>query len=167
MNKNIFKIFVITALITVPAMAEEANPPFMPPRPPMNGERIQPKKPTPKEIKQMDKMIAERLSLTDEQLKVLKGDRQKNMKELEKIINKMEKNHKKIRDIYLLGLPPYQADIKSAPYKMELVLLKQNADKIRNQNRKNFEAILTPEQKAEFKKFRSEMAKRPPRPPKQ
>ena len=158
MKKNILNLFISLTMLSAVALASDTNPPFIPPQPPRDG-KMMPAKPSSKEIKKMDKMIEERLNLTDEQIKILKANRQKNVKELEKIVSKMDALHKKIRNIYLLGLPTYQADIKSAPYKMELVILKQNADMIRNQNRKTFESVLTPEQKAEFKKFKSELPK--------
>ena len=159
MKKNILILTFLTILFGLPTLADEIN---LPPSPEMQRPIMPPHKPTAKDFKEMDKKLAQRLNLSDEQVKVLKTNRQKNIKELEKTISKMEATHKKIRNIYLLGLPKYQADLKSAPYKMELAILKQNADNIRKQNRKNFEAILTPEQKIEFKKFREELPKRPP-----
>ena len=161
MKKNLLYLVLSVTLLSSLAFAENlAEPPIDGNFPPKHD--FAHKKPTKQDFKKMDKFIEQRLNLSDEQIKILKSKRQKNIKELEKIIAKMEINHKKIRDIYLLGLPKYQADIKSAPYKMELVMLKQNADSIRNQNRKEFEAILTNEQKAEFKKLKNELPKRPP-----
>lgn len=141
--KRILFVLILTLIVTVSdTMAQDY---------------IYAKKTDIKSFKAIDKVLEERLNLTDEQIKYLKSNRQKKLKEMEKIISKMETTHKKIRNIYMLGIPKYQADIKSSPYKMELVLLKQNADLIRAQNRKNFEAILTPEQKTELKKVRQEM----------
>ncbi len=111
-----------------------------------------------KDLKQFDKELAIRLNLTDEQLKILRKNKAKNIKAMEDTIDKMESVRKKIRNIYIIGIPKYQADIRTAPMKMELVLLKQNADKIREENRKNFESILTPEQKKEFEQFKKELA---------
>ena len=160
MKKNLLYLMLSVSLLSSAVLAETiTEPPIRNNFPPQRS--FEHKKPTKQDFKKMDKFIEQRLNLSDEQIKILKSKRQKNIKELEKIIAKMETNHKKIRDIYLLGLPKYQADIKSAPYKMELVMLKQNANSIRNQNRKEFEAILTNEQKAEFKKLKSELPKRP------
>ena len=158
MNKTILKLIIITSLLIPNVMAEPALPPVNnPDMHPQHGQFIMPPKPTSKEIKQMDKLIEQRLNLTDEQIKMLKTNKQKNMKELEKIVSKMETLHKKIRDVYLLGIPKYQADLRTAPYKMELALLKQNADTIRYQNRKFFLSILTNEQKNEFKLLKEEL----------
>jgi len=156
MKKNTLCLIILSAFLflSMPSMANEFNPPIG------YQETQRPPKPSFKEIKQVDKMLEKRLNLTDEQIKSLRVNKQKNMKEIQKSVTKMEALHKKISEIYMLGLPKYQADLKSAPYKMELVIHKQNIDKIRAQNRKNFEAMLTPEQKIEFKKFKSELPKR-------
>ena len=45
---------------------------------------------------------------------------------------------------------------KLAPIKADIRKLKQEARKIRQENTKEFEAILTPEQKAEFEKIKQE-----------
>lgn len=116
-----------------------------------------PQKPTFKEQRQMDNLINERLKLTQEQQEKLKNDRINHKKEIDKIIHDMEKLHDKIRNVYYSGIPKFQADIKTAPLKAELVLLKQNADKLRLEHRKNFESILTSEQQAEFNKLKQEM----------
>lgn len=118
-----------------------------------------PHKPTFKERRQMDKMLDERLNLTDEQQEQLRKNRAEHRKQMDNIIENMEIQHKKIRDVYYSGIPKFQADLKTAPMKAELVILKQNADKLRQENRKNFEQILTQEQKVEFEKFKKEMHK--------
>ena len=79
---------------------------------------------------------------------------------MEKIIKEMKKKHEAIRNVYLSGIPKFQADVKTAPYKAELVILKQNANKLRQKNRKNFESILTTEQKAEFQILKQEFSKK-------
>ena len=139
------KIITILMLIAIPTCVLAQD--FEPPRP---------HKPTQKEQKEFDKMFEQRLNLTEEQKEYIKQTRPKHRKEMEKTISEMEKLHKKIKDVYLLGLPKYQADLRTAPYKAELALLKQNAQKQRAQNRKNFENILTKEQKAELEKMRNE-----------
>ena len=121
-----------------------------------------------KEQKQMDKMFEERLKLTAEQKNYIKENRPKHIAQMQENIRKMQKLHDKISEVYMPGLPKYQADIRTAPMKAELALLKQNADKQKQKNRQNFENILTKEQKAEFEKIKQEhAAKRPPMPPKE
>ena len=125
-------------------------------------EHIKPHKPTLKEQKQFDKMIDERLHLTDEQKAQIKSNRAKHLKNMQKTISKMEALHKKIKNVYMLGLPKYQAELRIAPYKTELALLKQEAKRQRAEYHKNFENILTKEQKTEFEKMKKEhIQKRP------
>lgn len=143
MNKKIIIILAILFLTTTV---------FAQPCP--NGDI--PRKPTFKEKREFDKLINEKLNLTQEQQETLKKNRSKHIKEMEKIVDDMQKLHDKIRDIYLTGIPKFQADLKSAPMKAELVMLKQNADKLRLEHRKSFEAILTPEQKTIFKQMLKE-----------
>lgn len=143
MNKKII-IFLAILFLTTTVIAQPCP----------NGDI--PRKPTFKERREFDKLINEKLNLTQEQQEILKKNRSKHIKEMEKIVDDMQKLHDKIRDIYLTGIPKFQADIKSAPMKAELVMLKQNADKLRAEHRKAFEAILTPEQKATFEQLLKE-----------
>lgn len=119
-----------------------------------------PCKKTYKEKKAIDKMFEERLNLTQEQIESVKAIRTKHRREMEKIISRMEFLHDKIRNVYLTGIPPFQADIRTVHYKAELVILKQSADRLRQETKKNFEAILTQEQKQEFNKMLQERAQK-------
>lgn len=110
--------------------------------------------------KKFDEILAQRLSLTQEQKDAIEKSRKKTRKELEKIYDAMKKEQKKIRDVYMTGIPAYQANIRTSASKAKLAVLKQKADSIREESRKNFEKILTPEQKAEFEKFRQEMSEK-------
>lgn len=110
--------------------------------------------------KQIDKMLDERLKLTDEQKDVLRKNRSIHQKEMNKILADMEKKHTQIRDIYYSGIPKFQADIKTAPMKAELYILKQNADKLRIEHRKTFENILSDEQKIEFELIKKQRAQK-------
>ena len=98
----------------------------------------------------------EKLQLSEEQKEELRKNRANFQKEMKKIVNAMEEKHIQIRDIYYSGIPKFQADIKTAPMKAELVILKQNADKLRKEHRKTFENILTEEQKAAFELLKKE-----------
>lgn len=116
-------------------------------------------KPTFKEQRQFDKFLNEQLNLTETQQDQLKKNRSKYRREMEKIVDKMQKLHDEIRDVYLTGIPKFQADLKTAPMKAQLVSLKQEADKLRTEHRKTFENILTTEQKIKFEEIKKE--KRP------
>jgi len=118
-----------------------------------------PHKPTFKEQRQIDKLLNEKLNLTQEQQAVLKENRSKHRREMEKIVKDMQDLHDKIRNVYLTGIPKFQADLKTAPLKAELVILKQNADKLRAEHRKAFEDVLTDEQKVEFELLKKEIKK--------
>ena len=150
MNRKILSIFAIFVMMSSCALAHDCHRKDIPP------------KPSYFQQKKMDNLIAERLQLTQEQQNQLKKNRAEQKKEMEKIIKEMNKKHEAIRNIYLTGIPKFQADIKSAPYKAELVVLKQNANKLRQNHRKSFESILTKEQKAEFEVLKKELAKNHP-----
>lgn len=128
-----------------------------------NKEEFQ--KPTFKEQRRIDGFLDERLNLTIQQKEELKKARAQHRKEMEKIVKKMQELRDKIRDVYMTGIPQFQADLKTAPMKAELVLLKQNADRLRQEHRKTFESILTPEQRAEFDQIKKEYAPKHPRQP--
>ena len=149
MNKKISLLITLILLSATFCVAQEQPP-------------IKPHKPTLQERKQFDNMLDERLKLTQEQKNYIKQNRSKHIKEMEKTISQMEDLRKKIKNVYLLGLPKYQTDLRTAPYKAELAILKQNAHKQKMQNRKNFENILTPEQKQEFEKIKKERAQKRP-----
>lgn len=114
-------------------------------------------KPTHKQIKEFDSFLDSRLNLTKEQKESLKQNRNKHNKEMKKIVAKMQDTHDKIRNVYLTGIPPLQAKLRTAPYKAELALLMQQAKMIREDGRKEFESILTDEQKIEFEKIKQEI----------
>ena len=150
MKNNLIAIFTLLFLLSSYALAQNNTP-------------CPVHKPGVKEQKQFDYMLNQRLQLTNEQKEYIKQNRSKHVKEMQKTISEMENLRKKINDVYLLGIPKFQADIRTAPYKAELAILKQNAQKQKEENRKNFENILTKEQKAEFEKMKKEHQKqRPP-----
>ena len=143
MKKIIIKLMAFSILLSINAMAH----------PECNCNKH---KPTFKERKEIDNILESRLKLTEEQKNYIDKNRPIHQKEMEKIIDKMQKLHNEIRDVYLSGIPKFQADLKTAPQKAELVILKQNADKMKQEHRKNFENILNEEQKIEFEKIKKE-----------
>ena len=115
------------------------------------------KNPNKKEQRQIDDLLITRLNLDDKQVEQLKKIRVQHKKQMDKIVKKMQEKHDEIRSIYYLGIPKFQTEIKSAPHKTQLIILKQEADKLRQENRKTFENMLTKEQKIEFEKLRKEL----------
>lgn len=106
--------------------------------------------PSVKEQKAIDSNYKMRLKLTQEQVEVLKEMRIKHKKEMQKIVKDMVKIHHSIRDVYLTGIPKYQADFRTAKYKAELALLNQNAKNLKKQYRKNILNVLDETQKEEY-----------------
>lgn len=111
---------------------------------------------TVQEQKEFDKKLDDRLHLTQEQKDYIKSSREKYLNDVSKNISKMVELHKKIKEVYSQDIPKYQADIKTAGYKTELAKVSQEAMKQRSEHRKNFESILTKEQKEEFQKMKNE-----------
>ena len=109
-----------------------------------------------KKQQEIDNMLNSRLHLTEEQKNYLEENRALYRKEMQKTVKKMEFLRKEIKKTYKLTVNKIEADIKTAPLKIELAVLKQKADNIRVQNRKNFEKILDSNQKIEFEKIKQE-----------
>ena len=121
-------------------------------------QEVQPlKKPSFQEVRKMDALLNEKLDLSEEQQDLIDKNRAQHKKEMSKVIKKMETLHDKIKEIYIIGIPKFQADLKTAPMKAELVKLKQEADRLRMEHRKSFENILNEEQKSKFEDFKKEM----------
>lgn len=159
MNKITNKIFLATLVLVLfnnITLAQEMKPNFNKIPPP----QIHHKKPTAKQQKEFDKLLDERLKLTKEQKEYIAKNRPKHIKEMEETIKKMDDLHKKIGKIYNSNNSKFQADLQTASMKTELAILKQNAIKQKRENRKNFENILTKEQKIEFEKLRKELAQK-------
>ncbi len=101
--------------------------------------------------------IDERLKLTDEQKKQAHEIRMKGHKEMKPIFDKIKAKKEEIRQIAEnTKLTEEQKTKKIDALEIEILKLKQQARKVRIQNAKEFEAILTPEQKAEFNKMKEE-----------
>lgn len=118
------------------------------------------KQPSQKQIKNFDALLDSRLHLTKEQKELLKQNRAKRHKDMKKVVSRMQELKEKIRNVYLTGIPPFQAELRTAPYKAELVILKQKINIIREERRIEFENTLNQEQKIEFEKFKKELAQK-------
>ena len=70
-----------------------------------------------KNAAKFDEYLDTQLHFTQEQKNFIKQNRQKYKKDLSKILNQMQKLHDEIRDVYILGIPKYQADIRTASKK--------------------------------------------------
>ncbi|MBR1616907.1 Spy/CpxP family protein refolding chaperone [bacterium] len=113
--------------------------------------------------KEFDTMLNKRLNLTPEQQEYIKQNRPKHREEIIKTYDKMKEVHDKIQEVYSLSdISKFQADVKTAPMKAELAILKQSAHNTKMKNRKQFENILTKEQKIEFEKIKKEYHSKAP-----
>lgn len=108
----------------------------------------------PKQVKRQT--LDEKLKLTDEQKKQAHEVRMKGHEKIKPVIEKMKAKHDEIKKVLDSNLSDEQKEKKINALERDLLTLKQQARKIRTDNMKDFEAILTPEQKAEFDKMKKE-----------
>ncbi len=164
MNKKMLLTSILTMSLAMSAMSAFADTPTtLEAKPPLQKVTKVPYKAPEtkidrqKKAEEFNKMLETRLNLTQEQINTIEKNRKKYRKEMQKVFNDMRKEQKAIRDVYMTGIPEYQAKVKTSASKAKLALLKQKADTLREENLKNFEAVLTQEQKTEFEKIKTEM----------
>ena len=101
-----------------------------------------------------------RLNLTEKQKEQIEKNKQKDREKMKPIFEKMKENKQAIMKIHQdKSLTPEDKVVKSAEYEKELIDLKVKANELRKENMKNFENLLTDEQKAEFAKIKEEQKK--------
>ena len=100
--------------------------------------------------------LEEYLNLTEQQKAQVKANRIKSRKAMKPIMNSISDKREAILDVMDSDLPKAQQEAKIKALKEEINGLHKQANEIRKQNMKDFEAILTPEQKAKFEKFKQE-----------
>ena len=100
--------------------------------------------------------IEERLNLTEEQKQKAHEIRMNGQEKMKPVFAKMQAKKQEIKKVTDSNLSQDQKDKKITQLKEELQAVKNEAKNIRTENRKEFEAILTPEQKAEFEKIKQE-----------
>ena len=100
--------------------------------------------------------LDERLKLTEEQKKQAHDIRMDGHKKMKPVFDKMMAKKAEMKKVAESDLSQDKKDKKMASLKKDMKQLKQEARKIRMENTKQFEAILTPEQKAEFDKIKQE-----------
>lgn len=105
---------------------------------------------------EIDNMLYKRLNLSEKQKENLANNRKQYKEEMQKTIKRMEYVKNEIKKIYQSNISKTEANIKSAPLKIELVMLKQKAQNIRKKSKRNFEKNLNSVQKAEFEKIKHE-----------
>ena len=101
--------------------------------------------------------IDKRLNLTEAQKAQIEKNKEKNKKKIKPVIDKIHADKKELHEIYgNETLTHAEKDKKAQKIKKDLKKQKTLADKYRKENIKNFEAVLTPEQKTEFEKIKQE-----------
>ncbi len=101
-----------------------------------------------------------RLNLTEKQKEQIEKNKQQDREKMKPIFDEMKENKEAIRVIHQeKSLSPEDKVTKSAEYEKNLIDLKVKANELRKENMKNFENILTDEQKAEFAKIKEEQQK--------
>lgn len=128
-----------------------------------NLEQSLPKKPTctcdchKKQPPRMQKPnFDERLKLTDEQKKQAKEIRMKGHEKIKPVMEQIKTKHEEIKKVANSDISKAKKEKQIKALKQDIQKLKQQARTIRNENTKEFEAILTDEQKAEFTKIKEE-----------
>lgn len=157
MKKTLIAAGIVTAAIlsTSVSYAEPQFPPQRPcdcpcarPMPPhFEGQR-------PPQMERPN--IEERLNLTEEQKQKAHEIRMNGQEKMKHIFAKMQAKKQEIKQVADSNLSQAKKDKKIAQLKEELQTIKNEAKTIRTENRKEFEAILTTEQKAEFEKIKQE-----------
>ena len=111
-----------------------------------------------------------RLNLTEKQKEKAKKIHQKGASQMKPIMKKIAELKKEIADIKASDIDENAKNEKIDAKYQEIKKLNKKANEIRKQNSKEFEKILTDEQKSELKKMKEEGRKKfeknhPPRPP--
>lgn len=122
--------------------------------------------PPPKEHKMKQpphQKLAERLNLTEEQKTIVKEQHKKSFEKMKPLMDEMRVKRQAIREIKENStLSEKDKNKQIATIRKDMKVLKVKADKIREANMKEFEAILTVEQKAEFEKIKKDIKKHKP-----
>lgn len=100
--------------------------------------------------------LDDRLKLTEDQKQKAHDLRMQGHKKMKPVFEKMRAKKDEIKKIEASNLSQDKKDKKIEAIKNDIKNLKIEARKIRMENTKQFEAILTPEQKAEFEKVKQE-----------
>lgn len=100
--------------------------------------------------------LGDRLKLTEEQKQKAHEIRMDGHKQMKPVFEKMQLIKQELKTVEASNISQEEKDIKIKELKNQLRALHQEAKKIRIENTKQFESILTPEQKTEFEKIKQE-----------
>lgn len=100
--------------------------------------------------------LDDRLKLTEEQRQKAHELRMQGHEKIKPVFDEIKLKKEEIKKIKMSNLSESKKQKKIEPLKNDLRKLKAEVRKIHEENMKQFEAILTPEQKAEFEKIKQE-----------
>ena len=154
MKKSLIIVGLAASIMLTSTIANASTTPANTDKQPVGVEKQLPKK---HDKKMKHSPIDERLKLTDEQKQQAHEIRMKGHKEMKPIFDKIKAKKEEMKQIANNPkLSEEQKTKKIDALEIEILKLKQQARKVRIKNAKEFEAILTPEQKAEFNKMKEE-----------
>ncbi len=105
------------------------------------------------QTKQKRKELKNRLNLSEEQKAKAKAIREEARPRIQPIVEKMKAKKQEIMELRQSGATKEEVKNKAD----ELKSLREQANEIRSENVKKFEAILDPQQKTDFQSFKSEI----------
>ena len=129
---------------------------------PMFGQKkgqfdMHPPMPSKAEMDAKKAEIDKRLALTAEQKQKLEKNKEKDLKKIKPIMEKMKSDREQLHKIYSdTTLDTEQKAKKAEAIKKDLKKQHTLAEECRKENMKNFESVLTKEQKEEFAKIKKE-----------
>lgn len=158
--KKLLPVLLLSAVLTIGSAQAFANE---------SADTI-PQKPSKEQQMKVRQSFEKRLNLTEEQKTKAKKIHQKGAKQMKSLMDKKIELKKEIRTIKKSDLDETKKHEQISKKFKEMRKLDKKAHQIRKQNGKDFEKILTDEQKNELAKMKSEGRKRfekkhPPRPP--
>lgn len=118
---------------------------------------MHPPMPSKAEMEAKKAEIDKRLALTAEQKQKLEKNKEKDLKKIKPIMEKMKSDREQLHKIYSdTTLDTEQKAKKAEAIKRDLKKQHTLAEECRKENMKNFESVLTKEQKEEFAKIKKE-----------
>lgn len=170
MNKKLILSFAAFAVLTYSANNVLASCPIQASQPsqPQNGCSCQPNfnGMAPERMEQIkkehEKRKAEmdaRLKLTDEQKSIIEKNRQESRQKMKPLFEDLKIKKMKLNELNNSTLSKEEKDKQINALKADINDLRAKLHKLREENMKNFEAVLTPQQKIEFKKMGQEHKK--------
>lgn len=112
------------------------------------------------DFKKRQAEFEQRLKLTDEQKAKAKELREQGFEKMKPLMDKMKEKRAEIEAVKLSRIAPRAQEEKIEQLKKEIGALKQEMHRLRMENMKNFEALLTKSQLKELKKMKEEGRKK-------